>query len=993
MGRQKKNELDAILEQLKRSYATDVDNELEDSLLEAEQTEEDAELAQVLEKIFASGSHKEEDNDEDVNLEFDQAASQEDSHDEIEDIEADSTEDGIEGVGEESNETEVESDDTVETETSSGELINASNAVPIELHYNDDNAEEEEKVDDVLNMMLHHHAITESDESVTEPEDEEIPVTDELSKTEEHSSLLEIFTQDYPIDEDAEEIIDADQIVGFENESDVDLLDIIDSTDDHSASDELSDDNVDAEFGTQGAFEFDDNEDTSDAIICSENLDDSAEGSLCIDECEGESTEIEENSPEVKTLILDAQNYTVDILQHPLSDMSFFKPQDDINFSVYAQTEPEDEEQDVPVEDSSASKSKADVSDNDVSLLMKFGYSGEIASSVGNEHAQAVVVEKNNEYNPPKHKIAHGFTGKEFFDNSQIEAITKKFKSDKTRLLILSIVMSVISMAMLTGDILALLSDNVNNYLSLIFFESLFVLAIIIMLAKRLYSGILGIIRFEANAYSMLSVILFECLLYCSAMEIIYVISPALVVSNVYIAMGGYVSLYTAFTVWSEYFDCCREHNTFNIVSDGDVHCVLEKKSGESISLNRKRHKHTDIIYSVKRSHFVSGFFRRMHNRSISPVNIVLVVGVIPFVAIVVGIMSAMMRNSVVLGVNAAGYVLFAAIPLSSVFVPSVIEFINSIKLSRKHCAFIGMGSVDEYSSIDSLSFSDYDAVEITTLTEINPNKNGDNPKKWVNIAANVFEALGGPLSKTVKTNRVDEPNISHDSTINSVSENGIDLYFDSSMNVLIGDRQYMLAHNIRVKTDTNLSTAVKGVDRTVVYMAFDGIPQIGFIITSKIKRSFLETVELLEKNKIKIIVNSYEPEINDYYFEVNGIENTLSVHKPENYESSEPSAILDSGVIASTPHELCSTVIYGQTIINDRRKAKKASIIQTVIGFVVAGFLVAISCLAPSNDVIAVIQSNTLFIFYITAVLGLIPNIVQIVKIIKRKSSSIQGK
>ena len=44
MGRQKKNELDAILEQLKRSYAADPDAELEDSLLEEEKSDEDAEL-------------------------------------------------------------------------------------------------------------------------------------------------------------------------------------------------------------------------------------------------------------------------------------------------------------------------------------------------------------------------------------------------------------------------------------------------------------------------------------------------------------------------------------------------------------------------------------------------------------------------------------------------------------------------------------------------------------------------------------------------------------------------------------------------------------------------------------------------------------------------------------------------------------------------------------------------------------------------------------
>ena len=56
MARHKKSELDAILEQLKQSYATDADLDLEDSLLETEKSEEDAELASALEKIFANNA-------------------------------------------------------------------------------------------------------------------------------------------------------------------------------------------------------------------------------------------------------------------------------------------------------------------------------------------------------------------------------------------------------------------------------------------------------------------------------------------------------------------------------------------------------------------------------------------------------------------------------------------------------------------------------------------------------------------------------------------------------------------------------------------------------------------------------------------------------------------------------------------------------------------------------------------------------------------------
>ena len=63
MGKRKKqSELDAILEQLKISYGADVDSDLEDSLLESEDTEKDDELNSVLERIFMDNDLEEYNN-------------------------------------------------------------------------------------------------------------------------------------------------------------------------------------------------------------------------------------------------------------------------------------------------------------------------------------------------------------------------------------------------------------------------------------------------------------------------------------------------------------------------------------------------------------------------------------------------------------------------------------------------------------------------------------------------------------------------------------------------------------------------------------------------------------------------------------------------------------------------------------------------------------------------------------------------------------------
>ena len=51
-GRKNKNELDIILEQLKKSYSSDALDSLEDDLLESPTNEEDTELNEILGKIF-----------------------------------------------------------------------------------------------------------------------------------------------------------------------------------------------------------------------------------------------------------------------------------------------------------------------------------------------------------------------------------------------------------------------------------------------------------------------------------------------------------------------------------------------------------------------------------------------------------------------------------------------------------------------------------------------------------------------------------------------------------------------------------------------------------------------------------------------------------------------------------------------------------------------------------------------------------------------------
>jgi hypothetical protein len=349
--------------------------------------------------------------------------------------------------------------------------------------------------------------------------------------------------------------------------------------------------------------------------------------------------------------------------------------------------------------------------------------------------------------------------------------------------------------------------------------------------------------------------------------------------------------------------------------------------------------------------------------------------------SVMIGITISIVSGEVLNGSNSSILLLLASVPLSATLVPSLIEYLNSRIVKRMHCAFVGSSAVNEYSDVDLLSFSDTEALEISSLTEINPTKSSENAHKWSNMAKRIFIMLGGPISECISSSKNNDSNVERDLIINSISENGIDVYFDSSVNVLIGDRFYMLSHNIKVKTDVKLTTAVKGADRSIIYVAFDGVPRVGFIATGKVRASFLDTLGRLHRNGIRTAVRTYEPEINDSYFEANNVSIPLSVIKPSMYECMAVSEAVDSGVVAKSSADMCRAIIYGKKILKDRKKQRRIQIFQTIIGMLAAFTIALIGCFLPHVSPV-----NLLIAFYCLPAVIMIPNAIHIIKIIKRK-------
>jgi hypothetical protein len=311
-----------------------------------------------------------------------------------------------------------------------------------------------------------------------------------------------------------------------------------------------------------------------------------------------------------------------------------------------------------------------------------------------------------------------------------------------------------------------------------------------------------------------------------------------------------------------------------------------------------------------------------------------------------------------------------------------------SLKLKKSNSAFVGYGAEETYKSVSTVVFSDNDAIEISSYTEINPNKSASDSKKWGELSCEVFKALGGPLGK-IYDDKCGEKSVNSDLIINSISDNGIDIYFKSSANILMGDRQYMLSRNIKVKTDTSLTTAVKGADKSVIYVAFDGQPQVAFIINSKIKSNFIDTVAKLNASDIRVLVSSYEPQINDLYFEQNKMDNChmISTLKPTTYDSSECRRICDGAIIASDIDGIVSAIAESGTIVRDRKRAARINVAVMVVGFVWAFLLAFFMSVRIESPAVDLVRDHIVAIFYTLMVIGLIPAAIYTLKMYKKIS------
>lgn len=963
MGKRKKssNELDAILEQLKRSYGADIDAELEDSLLDDDRSDEDDELSSVLAKIFSD--FDEDTNRSDVSeAQTTDIAAEVSIDDKIDATPAKQAE--TEGSAPESHAMDAEGIDTVNDEDA---IAESPDRIPTQ----------EKEVESVLDAMLHknqsHRASVAKREEDSKEQPSENLIEELLTK-----GGAEDNATDLTVEAEAEKDLILNEIPTMEELSLAeDALDQETVDEDSSASQDNSDNLsiedidlslVDEQNKTESEQEAVDISDSDPCPLAE------FEASIEREICEMLDTE-HESDPTV--LVLDPEDYSFDPLQMSLDDLEIMKIEEDV----------EETQAQSAVDEPIISHADNNVLDsNDVSLLVKFGYGEEVNAQIGRSVAKKVIFDKESKYSPERHKIPYGFIGKEYSSRSEDETIRRKYKNDRFVLLISLIVLSAFAtMSLIFGLIFEFSPDKVDNYGAIMLLDFLLVSLSLLICGKKIASGAICIGKFESNPYSVLLILAAEYLTYNVIVSMIYAFEPILLYNSFCWISGFCILAYFAVIALCDFFTCDKEYKTFELMtSQPSFHTaeILHPSDELGESSRAKGHVNaTPGTYRVRKTPIISGYFKRISESGAKSISPVYVLGIVPSISLALGCGVAIVSESFVFGIHTFTITSVLCLPLSCLCIGAISGIINANRYRKNSAAFIGDDNANDYSSVATLVFDDTEAMEITSYKEINPGKAGSDTNEKLAIAYNVFKALRGPLGEAVPEKYLSSEG--HELIINSISDNGINVYFDASTNILIGDKQYMLEHNLKVKTDVSLTTATRGADRYVIYMAFDGKPQLGFVLTQKIKPDFARAVAILSDSGINIEIESYEPEVNDVYFDQNKTSDysVITVHKPSRYQEKTNDASCDGAIIAKDALSLSKAISNAKGEPARKKRIKRTNLISFLIGGVLAVLIALILCLDTPIALFDALREHPFIALYVALILTTIPATINVIK------------
>ncbi len=690
-----------------------------------------------------------------------------------------------------------------------------------------------------------------------------------------------------------------------------------------------------------------------------------------IEECQ-ESPQASIMPQEEVYIVLSRDSYTDDPLQWHLGRV---------------QTKLTDSTEDYDTQETQ--KKSAEIGDDDISLLLQLGYKDEIASEVGQERTESVVHSIINSYRPDKNKIPFGFVGKEFCDGSQIDKIKQRYDYDKRAIIIKLALFSCVSVVLL---ILGLLFKNYTTVNSVIMFSvmELMIMSLgSVVMHKELLLGIKGVFKFSPTVFTVPVLSLFVLTAFDIFNIIIGIVNPDDITVSTTSLFGFTTSVFFMFALVVKLINCIREQKTFNIISASEELYTAESlvsQQGDKSGTNnlrsheiRKQIKGNAVI--VKKTRYISEYFKRCSESSYGIRNIMLIFGVVTLAAVMLACIIVAMGRTASDVASTVVFAFYMCLSASLVLTMPMMLFAASQSLVKKKCAIIGTGAISEYADINCVIFPDTAAFKINKDIEVVPFGDSD-INASMKTANRLFSALGGTMSEIVGKNPFNKDLSVSEADINiaSVDENGVELYMDGDTHILLGNEKFIYERRRQLGFDAcDFISSVANAGREIVYLAINGSVCLGYIMSLGVNAEFTDKVKLLAKNRIKTYVSTYEPHIKARRYN----DCKIGVYRPYDYDSpSKPSSRYGGIVASGDAKNITYPLIMTSEILETVRKTSKVSILFMLAGIVISFAVTLVGYLAP--NALGLLRHRDVFTFIIQLI-GAIPLAVSAIKLWKK--------
>lgn len=353
---------------------------------------------------------------------------------------------------------------------------------------------------------------------------------------------------------------------------------------------------------------------------------------------------------------------------------------------------------------------------------------------------------------------------------------------------------------------------------------------------------------------SELSVILSLCVL------VAYSVTVYALQKTDYALFGFLFAVHAVAAVAASYFKKRTDFSSFKLISGKEKKRALvitptRELVMENMALDGAVDEYKSQTVHIKRTAFVSDFFKRSGDVAEENLTTVTMMGISLGAALVCGVVSYFLYDGAFSFVTAMALVFLMAMPAFSVLTYKFVYSHAASCAKKDGFAVIGQGALSEYADADVVVFED---VEIFSEDDVKlRNFYGDMTKGMRQMCA-IFGAVGGPLEK-IFSSALDRKCSPASSVV--IESDGISGKVDGKL-VYAGTEAYMLRHGASFESES-VRTAMSVADSSkIMFAAEDGVIYASFRISYSFSESFTMVLPSLKAEKIVPLIVTRDPNI-----------------------------------------------------------------------------------------------------------------------------------